>query len=131
MGLYDIIKYELECPLTNKSSMNEIQIKLNLDPDMIEFKIGDRLEFAGNMSDLWVREAYSCEFCETLMDKKYPGWRTFSEGGVSYSKEDDCPNGKPELGEYFHNVFINLKNGVISDILSEKDFGIRGLRDFL
>lgn len=132
MGLYDIIRHELECPVTHGISIREIQIKLNPLPYLHEFKVGDKLEFGENMSDLWIRDRYVCKFCEGLMDEKYSGWRVILEGGgVLYPGKEGCPNGRPKFEEYSHHVFINLKNGVISDIVSEDEFRNRGLRDFL
>ena len=132
MGLYDIIRLELECPVTNEISIREIQIKLNPLPGLHEFKVGDRLEFAENMSDLWVRDRYICKFCEVLMDKKYLGWRSFpKEGMVSHHRKSDCPNGRPNLEEYSHPSYINLKNGILSEIISENEFKNRNLNDFL
>lgn len=84
------------------------------------------------MSNLWIREIYICSNCEVLMDIKYSGWRSFlKEVGVSYHKESDCPNGIPNLKEYSHPSYINIKNGILSEIISENELKNRNLNDFL
>ena len=46
MGLYDIIRSELECPVTKKTAIRDIQIKWTGIEDLNEFKIGNKLGFA-------------------------------------------------------------------------------------
>lgn len=132
MGVYDTIKCELKCPVTNEIDTEEIQIKFRGHESLKEFKIGDNLEFGENMSNLWIKETYPCSYCKVLMDTKYPDWRVFPPlGGVSYrpSKHDGYDG--PKLEEYFHSAYINLKKGVINEVISENDFRERGLEDFL
>ena len=109
----------------------EIQVDIS-NSGFVEFRLGDETNFALNMHDLWVKKVYKCSDCESLMDQRYEGWKTVENNIITYHLDSsDCPNGAPEFSEYSHPVFINFKNGRISDVISEEDFHERDLTDFL
>ena len=131
MGMFDTIVYGAQCPVNGVVSEVGIQVKW-LGCELSQYKIGDFVGFGKNMSNLWIREEYDCSECKFLMDEKYPGWRiSLEHGGYQYNSVDNCPNGRPDFGEYNHNVFVNIKKGKISDIISENEFKKKGLEDFL
>jgi len=70
MGLYDLIIAEITCPNTEKASTIGIQIKWT-DCSQKNYKLGDNINFAKNMSSLWIQVYYCCSQCNTVSHPAY------------------------------------------------------------
>ena len=125
MGPYGTLVQELECLVTQESSERKIQAKWVLD--VKKYGIGDDSGFAKHMRELWIKDDYTCGNCEQRMDKKYPGWRAIKRISFPVSP----PNSVPDWKEYSHDVFILLKYGIITEIITEKEFLERRLEEFI
>ncbi len=131
MGMYNTIEAKLECPVNG--AIQDIEIQVRWGGGVLEhFKIGDDINFAKNMKSLWIKDSYVCDSCQDLMDERYSGWReTYDDGVHSYPAEENCPNGKPDIDEYSHSVYVNIQKGILMDIISEAEFKKRELSEFL
>ena len=116
MGMFNSIYADILCPIKNEISGNtEIQIKWQerSNRTLSIYRIGDILEeLEDEYNNKWVRTDYICKVCS-----KY----TTGKNDYPFIKVEDQSR---------HFVFIKIENSKIIEILSEKEFEKKGIKDF-
>ena len=117
MGMFNSIYADLLCPVGKKISKDtEIQIKWQKQEARIlaRYHPGDCLEdLDEEFNNNWIRTEYICEVCSK---------RRKGRDGGDYISTD---------GQQWHYVFVHINQGRVRDILTEKEFHGRGVKDFV
>jgi hypothetical protein len=116
MGMFNSIYSNILCPVENKISKDtEIQIKWQDRScrGFSSYKKGDTLEeLAEEYNNKWIRTDYICNVCSKFTDSK---------NGYKFIKVED---------QSWHYVFIKIEGCKIIEILSEKEFENKNIKDY-
>jgi len=117
MGMFNSIFADLRCPIKQEvGSATEIQIKWQVADarELTVYRPGDVLEDIEEAYDnTWIKTDYICCVCSK---------HTTGKNGITFIKTED---------QQRHPVFVHIDQGKICEILSEQEFGITGVSDFV
>lgn len=125
MSIVEIIFAEVKCPVTGKISKNQVTLSSGCGV----YGMGAEIPyFKEHHSDenLWVKSDGMCYACIDLMDEKYPEWRLIRIGEM----KPKPLHGEPKYEEYHHRVFLNIKFGILEEVISEQEFTERSIKEY-
>ena len=117
MGMFNSIHVDLICSVKGEVGRNtEIQIKWQKPQARVLsiYHLGDPLEdLEEEFNNHWIRTEYICEVCSK---------KTIGYGDRPFIGADD---------QNWHRAFVKIKASTIEEVLGEKEFKKRRIKDFV
>lgn len=117
MGMFNSIRADLVCPVKGGIGKDtEIQIKWQKHRARVlaTYRLGDSLDgLEEGFDNHWIRTEYICEVC--------------SKKTIGYGNEPSIDSGD----EVWHQAFVKIQGSRIEEILDEKEFEKRRIKDFV
>lgn len=111
--LFDTLAINLKCPVTGKSARSSVQLFFQNCFRDKAFKVGDLLDnLPAEYDNIWIATAYICEACSPKTKR----------GTARFIKVDD---------QKWHRCYLRVKNGRIMEVISEEEFNLRGIKDYI